>query len=417
MTGLPNDDELIALSKAMKNVVELIQRIALVNVPVLILGESGVGKEIVARNLHKASPRRNERFVSENCGAIPPGLIEARFFGYERGAFTSADKQTEGVFEMAHQGTLFLDELGELSPEAQADLLRVIEHGEIRRIGSKVDQIVDVRIIAATNEDLIRRMSEGLFRRDLYYRLNVFPIRVPPLRERYEDFAEIVEVLIKRISISAKIERKSISREALALLASHRWPGNVRELRNILTRALILAKDHAQLSIDDIYEAFRLENNIAAPGTDDPQRTVEKIRLVDRVQRYEATELFQCLHENEWNFSAAANALGVSLGYIRRKIRLYGLRPDKKLESVETLCGSCASCVFAVGDRFLPQRLLFFEACLLNNALQSCRGNRYQAAALLHLSERTFYRKLDQIRKLTNGAECQSKAVTMTDIV
>ena len=230
------DGDLAGTSAPMRELRRLLDRVAAAPYPVLVLGESGTGKELVARAVHAKSPRASRPFVAANCASIPENLLEAELFGHAKGAFTGADRDRAGLFEQAHGGTLFLDEVACLSPRAQESLLRVLETGEIRRVGGAKAESVDVRVVAATNENL-----EEDFRRDLYYRLNVLRLEIPPLRDRAEDLPLLAETLLKRVAAETGLKRR-LAPDALAALAAHRWPGNVRELENALRRAAALAE-------------------------------------------------------------------------------------------------------------------------------------------------------------------------------
>ena len=233
---------LVGRSEAMQRVYDLVARVSTTSVPVLVLGESGSGKELVAQTIHEMSPRQSAPFVAVNCGAIPETLIESRLFGHEKGAFTGADARQKGVFEQADTGTLFLDEIGEMPAELQVRLLRVLETSSFERVGGSTSIQVDVRIVAATNREPQEAIAEGLLREDLYHRLNVFPIRIPPLRERADD----IELLARHFLDVVNAEegaRKRLGADALAALEGHAWAGNVRELRNAIQRAWILADE------------------------------------------------------------------------------------------------------------------------------------------------------------------------------
>ena len=232
------DGEIVGTSKPIVELRRLLDRVAVAPYPVLVLGESGTGKELVARAVHHKSPRTAGPFVAANCASIPENLIEAELFGHAKGAFTGAERDRAGLFEQAHGGTLFLDEVACLSPRAQESLLRVLESGEIRRVGGARAETVDVRMVAATNENL---EDEAAFRRDLYYRLNVLRLEIPPLRERPEDLPLLAERLLARIAAEAGL-RKTLAPDALRALAAHRWPGNVRELENALRRAAAMSE-------------------------------------------------------------------------------------------------------------------------------------------------------------------------------
>ena len=238
---LEGSSEIIGSSTGILHVREQIARVAPTNATVLITGETGTGKELVARSIHKSSPRAEKPFMAVNCAAVTESLLESELFGHERGAFTGADRAREGLFEAAHQGTLFLDEVAEMSPAAQAKLLRVLADGQMTRVGSTRPRTVDVRVIAATHRDLKARATENLFREDLYYRLAVFPIAIPPLRARREDIPALCEDFLRRAAIELKVPLRPITETALDHLMTYDFPGNIRELRNLIERACILA--------------------------------------------------------------------------------------------------------------------------------------------------------------------------------
>lgn len=242
VTGGHNEGPVISQSEGMRRVLDKANQVAPTDATVLLLGETGVGKEVLAQAIHNASPRRNRPMIRVSCAAIPTTLIESELFGHERGAFTGAVARQMGRFELADGSTLFLDEIGEISPEVQVKLLRVLEERTIERLGSNRSLKIDVRIVAATNRDLQADVKNKTFRRDLFYRLNVFPISIPPLRERVSDIPALAWKFIDELSprIGRRIE--SISRESLLELERYSWPGNIRELRNIIERAMIVAK-------------------------------------------------------------------------------------------------------------------------------------------------------------------------------
>ncbi len=235
-------EEIVGESDALKSVLARVERVAETDTAVLILGETGTGKELVAKAIHRYSPRRERQLISVNCAALSPTLIESELFGREKGAYTGAAGKQVGRFEIADGGTIFLDEVGELPLEVQAKLLRVLQCGEFERLGSSRTIRVDVRVIAATNRDLVQAMREGSFRRDLYYRLNVFPITVPPLRDRREDIPLLVWAFVKEFEkvMGHYVER--LSARSMEALKTYPWPGNVRELRNVIERAMILCQ-------------------------------------------------------------------------------------------------------------------------------------------------------------------------------
>ncbi len=269
---LEGADEIIGGSKGIRAVRDLIVRVAGANSTVLITGETGTGKEVVALAIHRNSPRAARPFIAINCAAVTETLLESELFGHERGAFTGADKARGGLVEAAHEGTLFLDEIAEMSSAAQAKLLRVLATGEIQRVGSTITRRVDVRVLAATNRDLQARIQSGLFREDLYYRLAVFPIPLPPLRERPEDIEELCRMLCNRIAADMKVPGKQVSRDAFQKLVNYPFPGNVRELANLLERALILGQ-HPELQPED----FPLHPGLLAPTAFRTQLTIEQL--------------------------------------------------------------------------------------------------------------------------------------------
>jgi transcriptional regulator with GAF, ATPase, and Fis domain len=314
---------IIGRSAAIRRVLSLIDKITGSDIPVLVTGESGTGKELVARALHVNSPRKLGPFVAENFAAIPESLGESELFGHVRGAFTGAEKDRAGLFERAHKGTLFLDEVGDMSPNLQKKLLRALQEGEVRRLGSEKTIPIDARVVAATHQDLLARVKSGEFREDLYYRLNVVEVRLPSLKERVEDIPALVEHFL---ATSAKEEgkpRKGISREALRHLARRPWPGNVRELENAIRRLAALADD--TISQRDV---IALEAQAApaagapsgnAPGTaaGGAWRTLEEL---------EREQIERVLAACAWRPTEAAKVLGISYTTLWRKMKSYGLR-------------------------------------------------------------------------------------------
>ena len=257
LARVTGDDAIVARSPATRQLFgETVPLLARVDVPVLVRGESGVGKEVVARRVHALSRRSARPFVAVNCGALPATLIDSALFGHERGAFTGATSRALGVFERAHGGTLFLDEIAELSLDGQVRLLRAIQEGEIQRVGGVAPVRVDTRIIAATHRDLHAMVRRGTFREDLYYRLAVVPVVVPPLRERPEDVVELVRILLARLAASAGLAPPAVSRATMTALLAHPFPGNVRELENVLARSLVLSPGKT-LVLDDLVSPMR----------------------------------------------------------------------------------------------------------------------------------------------------------------
>ncbi|MDY7033349.1 MAG: sigma-54 dependent transcriptional regulator [Thermodesulfobacteriota bacterium] len=303
-------DEIIGKSDAMQDVFQLISRVAPTDSTVLITGESGTGKELVAQAVHGNSQRCYMPFVAVSCGALPDSLLESELFGYEKGAFTGAEHTKKGRFEMAHEGTLFLDEIGDISLKTQVDLLRVLQEKEFRRLGGQDVIKVDVRILAATNRDLKKAMEEKKFREDLYYRLNVISIHLPPLRERKEDVPLLVNAFIKRYCLEMNREPVKISSSALKLLMDYNWPGNVRELENIIERALVIGQGN-EIVPDDL-PFSRIE--VGADTFPKSLKMMEKIHI-ERI-----------LNETNWNISQAASVLEIDRQTLYNKIAKYEMK-------------------------------------------------------------------------------------------
>ena len=276
IAGPHRTPDLIGSSTAFLHAYDLIGRAAATNVSVLLLGETGVGKERFARTLHEMSARKDEAFVAVNCAALPDELIESELFGVERGAFTGAHASRAGKFERAHGGTLFLDEVGELPLPAQAKLLRALQEGEIERLGDERTRKVNVRLVAATNVDLQKAVNAGTFRRDLYYRLNVYPVTIPPLRERTGDIPALVEAMVRRFETLHGKHIAGLSDKAMRALKLHTWPGNVRELENVLERGVILAPPNGQIEVEHLFIAtFDLT---LTPPSNTPRRKARSTR-------------------------------------------------------------------------------------------------------------------------------------------
>jgi len=293
-----------------------LDRITDTALPVVIAGESGTGKELVARAIHANGPRRDRPFVGENCAAIPETLLESTLFGYVRGAFTGAEHDTRGLFEIADTGTLFLDEVGEMSPAMQGKLLRVLQEGELRRVGSERMRKVDVRIVAASNRDLGRLVEEGKFRRDLYFRLNVAQIALPPLRDRRDDIPLMVEHFRAKGAAAAGRAPKPIDPAALARLVAYRWPGNVRELENEITRADALSGD--RITVADLSPAVASSGDPGVLPTDP-----DNLELRPRVERLERSLLREALGRAGNNQTKAAEMLGLSRFGLQKKLKRY----------------------------------------------------------------------------------------------
>jgi DNA-binding NtrC family response regulator len=312
---------IIGKSPQMQKVFQLIKQVANTNSNVIIYGKSGTGKELVAKAIHYNSPRRNKPFVAVNCSAIPESLLESELFGHEKGAFTGAVSSRKGLFEEANGGTIFLDEVGDMSLAMQAKLLRVIEDKEIRAVGSDKPRKIDVRIIAATHKDLEKAVKEGTFREDLFYRLNVIPIYLPELRERVEDIPLLVEYFLKKYGEEAGRPNIKISREALACMMKYSWPGNVRELENLIERLVVLSPGD-EITVNDLPEHIRVCK---------VETLVEELTLGERItlEELEKRYILKVLRETGWHKSNAAKILGIDRRTLYRKIEEYKLEEPK----------------------------------------------------------------------------------------
>jgi Nif-specific regulatory protein len=311
---------MVGESAAMKEVYRFLSRVAPTEATVLIGGESGTGKELVARAIHRNSPRGSRPFVAINCAAIPEGLLESELFGYERGAFTGAVAQKKGRLEMAEGGVVFLDEIGELAPSLQVKLLRVLQAREFERLGGSRPIAVDIRLIAATNKDLADAVKAKAFREDLYYRLNVVSVVVPPLRERPEDIALLAEYFVSKFAVKCKVKAKKISTEAVARLMNYDWPGNVRELENAIERALVLGASDA-IQPEDLPESV-LENDVAVGANEAKYHTAVK-----QLKRH---LILTALEEAKGSYTEAARILGVHANYLHRLVRNLNLRTSTR---------------------------------------------------------------------------------------
>ncbi len=312
--GLPPED-LVFAGQAMKEVRELVYNVAATDANVLIYGESGTGKELVARTVHMLSPRNGEGFIPLNCAAVPENLLESELFGHEKGAFTGAIQARQGKFELARGGTIFLDEIGEMPQALQAKLLRVLQERTFERVGGSREIKADVRVIAATNRNLQVEVAEGRFREDLYYRLNVFPIRLPPLRERIDAIPALVDYLVHRFShrVGKKIE--SVEEEALAAMKDYAWPGNVRELQNVIERAVILAKD-----------SIKPDNLPCELLEEDGRKQQQGLDLLKSTER---EIIIKALDKHGGNRRLASEELGISRRTLQYKLKEYGLLEEK----------------------------------------------------------------------------------------
>jgi two-component system response regulator AtoC len=313
--------ELIAEGPAMKEVLRVVQKVAAVQATVLIEGESGTGKEVVARAIHELSARAERPFVAVNCGAIPEQLIESELFGHAKGAFTDARQVKRGLFEEADTGTILLDEVGELPLQVQPTLLRVLQHGEVRRVGDARTAKVDVRVLAATNRDLKEMVERGSFREDLFYRLNVVGLKLPPLRERPEELPALIERFLQRHAARLGEPVRKLSPETFAMLVRYRFPGNVRELENALERALVLS-DGLEISPDALPESM---HSSELPSSSPPRLDPDDFSVKRAQRALEADLIRRALERTAGNRSKAAELLELSPRALLYKIREYGL--------------------------------------------------------------------------------------------
>ncbi len=315
---LLGDGKILGSSKAITDILQLIEKVAPLDTRVLITGENGTGKELVARAIHNRSSRKNKPFIEVNCAAIPNELIESELFGHEKGSFTGASQQRIGKFELAKKGTLFLDEIGDMSPQAQAKVLRAIEDGTIERVGGGKKIEVDVRIIAATNKNLKEEISKGNFREDLFHRLNVIPIFIPPLKERVEDIPILVEHFVKNITARYNKPPVKFTKKAIELLQSQKWSGNIRELRNIIERIIIII-DKQIVDKNDFNFLFPEVTSTV----DD--LIIKSNSFQDFKEKTERAFILKQLNLNNWNISKTAEQLEIQRSHLYNKIKKYGI--------------------------------------------------------------------------------------------
>ena len=318
-------ENLIGSGPAMRQIFEMIQKVAETDLSVLVRGDSGTGKELVAQALHQRSPRKSRPFVAVNCAAISRELIESELFGHEKGAFTGADARRVGKFEAANEGTIFLDEIGDMAPETQAKVLRVLQERAFERVGGNAPIEVDVRVVAATHRDLEAEVKEGRFREDLYYRLKVVEVTLPPLRDRAEDIPALVERFLSQVAERLGRDKKSIDPDALASLVRHPWRGNVRELRNTIERAAVLSSGET-IGVDDL--------DLDEPGSDPGGDAAISLGMSFRdakkqmVEGFERQYLIRALREHDGNVSRTAESIGMVRQSLQQKIRELDLRSD-----------------------------------------------------------------------------------------
>jgi two-component system nitrogen regulation response regulator NtrX len=318
---------MVGESAVLTKILSEVKRAAPTNATVVILGESGVGKELIARAIHRASLRAKERFVQVNCAAIPEELIESELFGHEKGAFTGATEKQIGKFEMADRGTIFLDEVGDMSPKTQAKVLRVLQEGEVERLGSSRTIKVDVRVIAATNKDLEEEIAQGRFREDLYFRLSVIPISVPPLRERADDIPALVQHFVGQFVKENNRRPARFAPAAIDELRRARWRGNIRELRNVVDRMLIMS-DRDVIEADDVRQVVRADAGAASgPRTLTAGGTAPST-LRDFKEWSERAFLVDRLREHDWNISKTAEVIDTPRSNLYKKLEQYGITQE-----------------------------------------------------------------------------------------
>jgi DNA-binding NtrC family response regulator len=415
------EDEIVAQSRAMQAIYGTVQILARSAIPVLIYGETGSGKEVIARSIHREGDRSSKPFQVINCGAIPETLIESVLFGHERGAFTGAQRQTKGIFEAANGGTVLLDEIGELSLSAQAALLRVLETKRVTRIGSTKEIEVDVRILAATNRDLEVMCDQQIFRRDLFYRLNTMTLNVPPLRDRPEDIGPLVQFFAQRACTMYSFPPPAIHPSVVPCLQRYPWPGNIRELRNVIDRAVVLAQGNAitledlsgrirkqtamdnpvpaEFSMGDVTNVtmpIRLPTDVLEPVSTVPSMRREMPDFKSRIKRYEMEIICQALQTTRGNKTAAAKALDIPMRTLTHKISAFGLSDTSRGDLPPALPEDerVWEKIRLKGASSFKERINCFESELLCDALSDSAWNKSEAARLLKIPLRTLMHKV-----------------------
>ncbi|MFH0881829.1 MAG: sigma-54 dependent transcriptional regulator [bacterium] len=363
-------DRLTGVSEAISEIRSMVRRVAPTKISVIISGESGTGKEVVARMIHDLSPRRDHRFVPVNCGAIPEGLFESEMFGHERGSFTGADRLRKGYFEAAHEGTLFLDEVGEMPLEMQVKVLRALESGEYFRVGGTTPLHANIRVIAASNKDLRRALERGRFREDLYFRLHGVEIDIPPLRDRSEDIQPLVEQFTDEFFRENNVERQRILPEAMRVIQSGTWRGNVRELRHFISTLLTLERDEP-------IDASAVRRHMPLPGSGAPN-----LPILAPVQRGELDN--QMILQQLIDLRREVQQLKEMLA----QVIVLGRMPTALLERV--------AYADVEGESIPRPTLQQVERDQIRQALEEHGGNRRKAASSLGIGERTLYRKIKE---------------------
>lgn len=323
-------DTIVGRSDALTRMLGVVTKVANSNATVLVTDESGTGKELVARALHYKSARARERFVAVNCAAIPAELLESELFGHSKGAFTHASRNRQGRFALADKGTIFLDEIGDMSPNLQAKLLRVLQEQTFEPVGESKSVRVDVRVVAATNQDLSRAIAAGSFRADLYYRLNVIPIEIPPLRSRREDIPLLVDHFVEKLARERGLRVESVTPGTMKRLCEYPWPGNIRELENLISRLAILSS-HGVICEGDLPEAIRCAKPAPGDGPIPPfPPSEENLCFRDVVDRFESELILRALEQTSWNKTRAAQVLGVNRTTLLEMIQRKGLSPEPR---------------------------------------------------------------------------------------
>jgi len=328
MNSKINKYKIIATSPIMLNLLKLIRKVAKTTATVLIQGETGTGKELIARYIYENSLLKDKPFIIENCGALSNNLVESEWFGHKKGAFTGAIEERKGLFEIANGGTIFLDEIGEIPYHIQTKLLRVLEEGEFRAVGSNKYKKVHVRIIASTNKELEKDVKNGIFRKDLFYRLNVFQITLPPLRKRKEDIIPLADHFLSLYSQKINIKKPTLDDKVKSLLINFNWPGNVRELKNEMEKAIILANGKSNISENEISEhikSFNILEKFNNKVLSIPSIHIKNLSLKTAIEQLEVKMLKEVLEKTKGNKSKAARLLGITRQGLLNKIARYGL--------------------------------------------------------------------------------------------
>ncbi|RYZ58881.1 MAG: sigma-54-dependent Fis family transcriptional regulator [Proteobacteria bacterium] len=320
-----NSPDLIGNADSMLQIKRQINLVAAKNAWVLITGENGTGKEVVANHIHQKSTRAKKPFVAVNCAAIPEDLIESELFGHAKGAFTNAIAAKKGKFELANHGTIFLDEIGDMSLRTQAKILRILQEQQFERLGASETQHVDVRVIAATNQDLKELIKEGRFREDLYYRLNVVPFHLPPLRDRGDDVFDLAQFFLGKMAKELGEQPKQISDQAMQVMRDYPWPGNIRELKNLLERICIMS-DQNTVEADVLRAYLELEDKVDSNSSE----LMNASNLKQAKSDFERAYILGKLEENQWNITKTAEAIGLERSNLHKKMKLYGIEPKQK---------------------------------------------------------------------------------------